>query len=75
MVVLTIQTAKKKNYPRKGEASDNFISYLPKDSIDSAKKNGIKITTISTCRKIFNSQQICKPIKKHVEEIVVVLTI
>ena len=44
-------------------------------SIDWAKIIGIKITTISTCFKIFISQQIWKQIEKHVEEIVVVLTI
>ena len=40
-----------------------------------SKKNGIKITTILTGRKIFISQQIWMPITKHVEEIVAVLTI
>ena len=48
--------------PWKGVASDDFISYWPKDSIDSAKQIGIKITKISTCRKIFISQQIWKQI-------------
>ena len=42
--------------PQKRVASDEFISYWPKDSIDWAKKIGIKITTISTCRKIVISQ-------------------
>ena len=36
---------------------------------------GIKITAISTSRKIFIPQQIWKPIKKRVEKIVAVLTI
>ena len=38
------------------------------------KKIGMKITTITTCRKIFISQQIWKQVEKPVEEIVVVLT-
>ena len=40
--------------PRKGIASDAFISYWAKDGISSAKKNAMKIT-ISTCHKIFMS--------------------
>ena len=43
--------------------------------LDSAKRIGIKITTISTFRKIFISQQIWKQTEKHVEELVAVLTI
>ena len=41
----------------------------------SKKKIGITITAISTNPKIFISQQIWTQIEKHVEEIVVVLTI
>ena len=41
---------------RKGVALDDFISYWP--SIESAKRIGIKTTTISNCRKILISQQI-----------------
>ena len=40
-----------------------------------SEKNGIKIPTIPTCRKIFITQQIWKQIDKHVEEIATVLTI
>ena len=61
--------------PWKGVASDDFISYWPKHSIDWAKKIEIKITTISTCRKLFISQQIWKQITGHVREIDAVLTI
>ena len=37
--------------------------------------NGIKITTISTCRNIVIPQQLQKRIKWQVERIVVVITI
>ena len=59
--------------PRKRAASDDFISYWPKDSINWAKKIGIKTATISTCRKILISQQIWERTKWQVECVVPVL--
>ena len=44
-----------------------------KDSIELAKRIGIKTTTISTCRKILISQQIWERIKRQVEWVVAVL--
>ena len=53
-----------------------MISFSTKQKmLDSAKRIGIKITTISTFRKIFISQQILEQTEKHVEELVAVLTI
>ena len=49
--------------------------YTDQKLTDWAKQIGINSTTISTCRKIFISQQIWKQIEKHVEEISAVLTI
>ena len=66
MAILTIYNASELTTERR--ISDDFISYYP--------KNGIKITTISTCRKIFIFLNIFKKqIGKHAEELVAVLTI
>ena len=69
-MILTIYTALKLTH---GKAisfhTDQTIAIRYSETI------GIEITTISTVRKIFISQQIWKPLKKHVEKVVAVLTI